>query len=135
MLVRIKWKKSEQGLLALLTSLTNGRARSEGFLLERSNRRPDCTEPTSSRTSEFPRIYCVICWGLNICACSVNAHAEQLRNRFVAHEGKKELTVYGSGNRYSADFGRMARQMTDLLDENVRAPTDIIELISHPGIE
>jgi Domain of unknown function (DUF4419) len=53
---------------------------------------------------------------------SVNAHAEELRERFVAHEGKKELVVYASGTRYTVDFGDMARQMTSLIDENVSSP-------------
>jgi Domain of unknown function (DUF4419) len=50
---------------------------------------------------------------------SVNAHAEELRKSFVAHEGKKKLVVYASGTRYTVDFGDMARQMTDLIDANV----------------
>ncbi|KDQ07441.1 hypothetical protein BOTBODRAFT_180718 [Botryobasidium botryosum FD-172 SS1] len=49
----------------------------------------------------------------------INAHAEELRHKFVAHEGKKELTVTAAGNRYSADFGAMSRQMADLLHENL----------------
>ncbi|KDR78614.1 hypothetical protein GALMADRAFT_244066 [Galerina marginata CBS 339.88] len=39
----------------------------------------------------------------------VNAHAEDLRNHFVAHEGKKNYV----------DFGDIARQMADLIHENV----------------
>ena len=50
---------------------------------------------------------------------SVNAHAEELRDRFVAHEGKKELVVRTAGSRYTADFGNVARQMTELIDQNV----------------
>ncbi|KAH6915754.1 hypothetical protein BKA70DRAFT_469420 [Coprinopsis sp. MPI-PUGE-AT-0042] len=49
----------------------------------------------------------------------VNAHAEELRDRFVAHEGKEKLTVIATGNRYSVDFGNLAKQMTDLIDQNV----------------
>lgn len=46
----------------------------------------------------------------------VNRHAEELRSYFVAHEGKKELVVKSGGNRYTVDFGALARQMGDLLD-------------------
>ncbi|KAF9542659.1 hypothetical protein CPC08DRAFT_650114 [Agrocybe pediades] len=49
----------------------------------------------------------------------VNAHAEELRSHFVAHEGKKELTITAVGTRYTVDFGNFARQMTSLVDENV----------------
>lgn len=50
---------------------------------------------------------------------SVNANSEALRSYFVAHEGKKELKVDGAGNRYTADFGFLATQMTNEIDENV----------------
>ena len=53
----------------------------------------------------------------------VNGNAEQLRKQFVAHEGKKELIIQVLGNRYSVDFGYMARQMTTLIDENIVDPT------------
>ncbi|KAH6910033.1 hypothetical protein BKA70DRAFT_1425069 [Coprinopsis sp. MPI-PUGE-AT-0042] len=49
----------------------------------------------------------------------VNAHAEELRARFVAHKGKKKLTVTAVGTRYTVDFGNLAKQMTDLIDANV----------------
>ncbi|KAJ6500921.1 hypothetical protein C8R45DRAFT_897287 [Mycena sanguinolenta] len=52
----------------------------------------------------------------------VNTNAEVLRANFVAHEGKKELTVYAEGTRYTVDFGAMSRQMVDLID-NVVDPT------------
>ncbi|OJT14294.1 hypothetical protein TRAPUB_9154 [Trametes pubescens] len=50
---------------------------------------------------------------------SVNAHAEELRQYFVAHEEKKTLVVEDVGTRYSVDFGRLARLMTDKIHENV----------------
>ncbi|KAJ7219811.1 hypothetical protein B0H12DRAFT_1241420 [Mycena haematopus] len=49
----------------------------------------------------------------------VNANAELLRASFVAHEGKKELTV----RRQGMDFAAMARQMVDLLATVVVDPT------------
>lgn len=49
----------------------------------------------------------------------VNAHAEELRDRFVSHKGKKKLVVSAVGSRYTVDFGDLARQMTELIDENV----------------
>lgn len=53
----------------------------------------------------------------------VNANAEELRRLFVAHEGKKELVVEAVGNRYTVDFGSLARQMTGLLEENINDPS------------
>ncbi|KII90179.1 hypothetical protein PLICRDRAFT_40374 [Plicaturopsis crispa FD-325 SS-3] len=53
----------------------------------------------------------------------VNGNAEALRKQFVQHEGKKELTVYGLGTRYTVDFGHLAKEMTRLIDENVVDPT------------
>lgn len=52
---------------------------------------------------------------------SVNANAESLRSHFVAHEEQKELTiVQATGNRYNADYGALANQMSHLIHENVR---------------
>jgi Domain of unknown function (DUF4419) len=50
---------------------------------------------------------------------SVNAHSEELRALFVAHEGQKNLALLSGGTRYTVDFGNLAKQMTKLLDENV----------------
>ncbi|KAJ7301365.1 hypothetical protein DFH08DRAFT_927872 [Mycena albidolilacea] len=50
----------------------------------------------------------------------VNANAELLRANFVAHEGKKELTVTTA--RFN-DFGRLAREMVDLIEKNVVDPS------------
>ncbi|KAG8876103.1 hypothetical protein FRB97_004457 [Tulasnella sp. 331] len=52
----------------------------------------------------------------------VNAHAEELRHLFVAHEGKKKLVVYAVGTRYTVDFGAMAHRMGELIQENVTDP-------------
>ncbi|TBU28382.1 hypothetical protein BD311DRAFT_788551 [Dichomitus squalens] len=49
----------------------------------------------------------------------VNKHADELREYFVAHEGKKELWVYAVGTRYTVDFGRLARQMSDQIHQHV----------------
>jgi hypothetical protein len=48
--------------------------------------------------------------------------AEALRSKFVAHEGKKKLTIRTVGTRYTVDFGALARQMTDKIHENVVDP-------------
>ena len=52
----------------------------------------------------------------------VNANAEALRSLFVSHEGKRELTVTALGNRYTVDFGHMAKLMTQEIDKNVIDP-------------
>ncbi|KAE9387937.1 hypothetical protein BT96DRAFT_1025652 [Gymnopus androsaceus JB14] len=52
----------------------------------------------------------------------VNANAEELRDKFVAHKGQKHLVVYAVGTRYTVDFGSMAQQMTGLIRKNVKDP-------------
>lgn len=52
----------------------------------------------------------------------VNKHAEELRGKFVAHEGKKELEIVVAGTRFTVDNGSMAQKMTYLLQENVIDP-------------
>jgi hypothetical protein len=52
----------------------------------------------------------------------INAHAEDLRDHFVAHEGKKELVIEDVGSIDTIDFGLFARRMTDLLQQNVKDP-------------
>ncbi|KAK7059917.1 hypothetical protein R3P38DRAFT_2759278 [Favolaschia claudopus] len=52
----------------------------------------------------------------------VNARAELLRANFVAHQGKRELVVVVAqegANRYTVDFGDIARQMAGLVEKNV----------------
>jgi len=53
----------------------------------------------------------------------VNANAEQLRHLFVAHDGKKELTIKAAGTRYTPNNGDMAKQMGELIQENVVDPS------------
>ncbi|KAJ7664873.1 hypothetical protein B0H17DRAFT_1171476 [Mycena rosella] len=50
----------------------------------------------------------------------VNANAELLRANFVAHDGKKELVVMTDA---FDDFGRLAREMVDLIEKNVVDPS------------
>ncbi|KAI3331481.1 hypothetical protein HD806DRAFT_477464 [Xylariaceae sp. AK1471] len=49
----------------------------------------------------------------------INANAEELRSLFVAHEGQKELEVVDIGTVQSADFGKLAVQMTKEIEKNV----------------
>ncbi|RPD58466.1 hypothetical protein L227DRAFT_505146 [Lentinus tigrinus ALCF2SS1-6] len=49
----------------------------------------------------------------------INTHAEELREHFVAHQDKVTLTVSAVGNRYTVDFGDMARQMTLKIQDKV----------------
>ncbi|KAI0917733.1 hypothetical protein AcV7_007067 [Taiwanofungus camphoratus] len=49
----------------------------------------------------------------------MNAHAEELRDHFVAHEGKQKLEVHVEGTQYSVDFGSIARQMTAEIEKSV----------------
>ena len=52
----------------------------------------------------------------------VNGNAELLRKNFVSHEGKEKLIVQTGGNRYSADFSSMSRQMTLLMETKIVDP-------------
>ncbi|KAK2768313.1 hypothetical protein FQN54_000166 [Arachnomyces sp. PD_36] len=52
----------------------------------------------------------------------INAHPEELRSYFVAHEGQKELEVIDSGTISSVDFGALAIRMTHLIEKNVLDP-------------
>ncbi|MCJ1464394.1 hypothetical protein MMC07_003007 [Pseudocyphellaria aurata] len=49
----------------------------------------------------------------------VNANAEALRSKFVAHEGQKELIIADVGTIHSVDFGILAHRMTGELEKNV----------------
>ncbi|KAJ7621048.1 hypothetical protein FB45DRAFT_1062089 [Roridomyces roridus] len=53
----------------------------------------------------------------------VTARAELLRANFVAHEGKRELTVFTRAlTPYGVDFDQVASQMSDLIEKNVVDP-------------
>ncbi|BCR84702.1 DUF4419 domain-containing protein [Aspergillus chevalieri] len=52
----------------------------------------------------------------------VNAHAEELRSFFVAHEGQKELTVVEAGTIRTVDLGALAVKMTNEIQKNVLDP-------------
>ncbi|KAK3348748.1 hypothetical protein B0T25DRAFT_546431 [Lasiosphaeria hispida] len=52
----------------------------------------------------------------------VDAHAEELRSFFVAHQGQRELTVRQDANPDNADYGRFATDMADELSKNVNDP-------------
>ncbi|KAJ5105007.1 hypothetical protein NUU61_002354 [Penicillium alfredii] len=52
----------------------------------------------------------------------INAHAEELRSHFVAHEGQKELVVQDVGTIHSVDVGKLAIQLTEKIQENVLDP-------------
>ncbi|KAF8071714.1 hypothetical protein FPV67DRAFT_892725 [Lyophyllum atratum] len=50
----------------------------------------------------------------------INAHAEELRDKFVAHSGKKTLTVLSNSNTVEGThFGEMAVQLSGKIHENV----------------
>lgn len=52
----------------------------------------------------------------------VNAHAEELRTFFVAHEGKKELWIECRGSVNFWDFGLIAERMGKFVAQNVLDP-------------
>ncbi|KAG8810409.1 hypothetical protein FRC19_004560 [Serendipita sp. 401] len=65
-------------------------------------------------------VWCAILSQFNL---YVNANAEELRSKFVAHEGQKELEVKAEGTRYTVDFGMMAATMGQLLKQNILDPS------------
>ncbi|KAI9666022.1 MAG: hypothetical protein M1821_003957 [Bathelium mastoideum] len=50
----------------------------------------------------------------------INAHAEELRDHFVDHDGRKELEVVRVGSIETVDIGEMSLEMTDLIQANVK---------------
>jgi len=53
----------------------------------------------------------------------VNGNSEHLRTQFVAHEGKKELTIDARPHQMGdIDMGKFAQAMTQLIQENVVDP-------------
>ena len=52
----------------------------------------------------------------------INAHAEELRDHFVAHEGQKELETIDVGTIDTVDFGYIANKFTYLIQQNVKDP-------------
>ena len=52
----------------------------------------------------------------------INAHAEELRHFFVAHEGQEEVEVIEVGTIKTVDFGPMALRMTKKMDKHVLDP-------------
>ena len=52
----------------------------------------------------------------------INAHAEELRSRFVKHKGKKVLELKYDGSRYDVKFGHFAKQMSKLIKRHLIDP-------------
>ena len=52
----------------------------------------------------------------------VNANAEELRSKFVSHEGKKELEVIDGATIFGYDFQRFIRMMNDMIAKNIVDP-------------
>ncbi|TKA32819.1 hypothetical protein B0A50_01044 [Salinomyces thailandicus] len=53
----------------------------------------------------------------------INAHAEELRGSFVAHEGKKSLEVqYDSGTRFTVDYTDFTEKIGLMIQDNVVDP-------------
>ncbi|KAF5967854.1 DUF4419 domain-containing protein [Fusarium coicis] len=52
----------------------------------------------------------------------INANAEELRSFFVAHEGKKKLTVFEAATLETADIGALTQQLAGLVSKNVKDP-------------
>ena len=56
-------------------------------------------------------------------SCYINAHSEELRGSFVAHEGKKKLEIkYAGGNRFTAGWADFAYKIGTMIQDNVVDP-------------
>ncbi|EFC44600.1 predicted protein, partial [Naegleria gruberi] len=53
----------------------------------------------------------------------VNGKSEELREKFVDFKGKKQLTVYGGGTLYSADYVTLSNKMTEQIEMNIKDPS------------
>jgi hypothetical protein len=49
----------------------------------------------------------------------INAHAEELRSSFVAHEGQKELEVIEIGTIQTVDLGKLAVRLTHIMNKHL----------------
>lgn len=52
----------------------------------------------------------------------INLHAEELRGKFVAFEGKKELKAFAIRDRYSVNFRALAKELSLKVKKNVVDP-------------
>ncbi len=52
----------------------------------------------------------------------INANAEELRDKFVAHEGQKELVALQMATLKTADYGKLAFDMGKIIQKNVIDP-------------
>jgi len=50
----------------------------------------------------------------------VDRNAEQMRNMFVAHDGMKELVVYGGGSIQSANYDHLIHLISEKIEENTK---------------
>jgi hypothetical protein len=53
----------------------------------------------------------------------LNKNAEELRSTFVDFEGKKQLTVYGGGTLFTANYEQLCMDMTEQIAKNIKDPT------------
>ena len=63
----------------------------------------------------------------------INAHAEELRGSFVAHEGKKKLEIqYDYGNRFTISWADFSYKIGIMIQDNVVDP-ELREWSKYPG--
>jgi hypothetical protein len=64
-------------------------------------------------------------WQVFVCrfSCYVQANAEALRERLVGFHGKKQLTVGGIGNLYTANYSELSQAMVRAIGEEIHGPT------------
>jgi hypothetical protein len=50
----------------------------------------------------------------------ITQNAEKMRDLFVSHQGKIELTSFGGGNIHSADYDNLIGQLSDQIDKHTK---------------
>jgi hypothetical protein len=53
----------------------------------------------------------------------MSSHAEELRDKFVSHNGKKELNVGMTGSLYTCDYGKWCQLIVDEIEKNIKDPS------------
>ncbi len=94
-----------------------------GVLPQDYSRESSCYPISRPKEVILTRNLLVWCAILSQLSLWINANAEDVRGKFDAHEGKKELKVtFVSGNRYSVDNRVFAEQVAYLIEKNVVDP-------------
>ena len=60
---------------------------------------------------------------MTVFAGYIDRNSEKLRDHFVSHDGKKQLTVNGGGTIHTANWDALIDKMSELIDQNTKNET------------